>query len=65
MIFIQADLNRDGLLEKDELFGAAVENKLLRSILEESMRAVKKVDKIIENDLEEPFQAWIPMSGNL
>jgi hypothetical protein len=53
------------MLEKDELFVAAVDNKLLRSILEESMRAVKKIDKIIENDLEEPFQAWIPMSGNL
>jgi len=29
------------------------------------MKAVKKVDKIIENDLEEPFQSWVPISGNI
>jgi hypothetical protein len=44
---------------------AAVKSKALRAILEESMKAVKRVDKIIENDLEEPFQAWMPISGSL
>jgi hypothetical protein len=65
MIFEQVDKNKDGFIEKAELYAAAVESKHLRAVLEESMKAVKKVDKIIENDLEEPFQSWVPISGNL
>lgn len=65
IIFDAADINGDGVLSQKELFAAAIENKSLKAILEESMRAVKKVDKIIENDLEEPFQSWVPLSGNL
>lgn len=65
MIFEQVDTNKDGMIEKSELYAAALESKHLRSVLEESMKAVKKVDKIIENDLEEPFQSWVPITGNL
>lgn len=64
-IFIFADKNGDGELDRDELFGAAKVNSTLKNLLEESIKSVKKVDKIIENDLEEHFHTWIPMSSNL
>lgn len=38
---------------------------MLRGLLEESIRNVKRVDQMIENDLEEPFHAWVPISSNL
>ena len=40
-------------------------NALLRGLLEESIRNVKRVDQLIENDLEEPFHCWVPISANL
>ena len=54
-----------GYLEKNKMYWAALNSKEIRMILEESMRAVKKVDRIIENDLEEPYQTWIPISGTM
>ena len=32
--------------------------------MEESIRNVKMIDEIIENDLEEPFHCWVPVSAN-
>ena len=34
-------------------------------MLQENVSAIKRVDKRIENDLEEHFQVWIPMSSNI
>lgn len=65
MIFDEADKMKVGYLEKNKMYWAALNSKEIRMILEESMRAVKKVDRIIENDLEEPYQTWIPISGTM
>lgn len=64
-IFKSNDANGDGLLDREELYEAASKNNVLRNLLEESVKNVKKVDKLIENDLEEPFHCWIPVSANL
>ena len=64
-IFKSNDINGDGLLDREELYEAASKNNVLRNLLEESVKNVKKVDKLIENDLEEPVHCWIPVSANL
>jgi len=64
-IFFELDRKRIGYVKKEVAYKAALANPDLKMILEESIRAVKKVDKIIENDLEEPYQTWIPISGNM
>jgi len=64
-MFDDLDRHRTGFVDKDALLKAALRNKDLKMILEESIKAVKKVDRIIENDLEEPYQTWIPISGNM
>jgi hypothetical protein len=33
-------------------------------LLEESIRNVKSIDRLIENDLQEPFNAYVPASTN-
>jgi Ca2+-binding EF-hand superfamily protein len=65
LIFSEVDKMQMGYIEKEKVYWAAIHNKELRRILEESIRAVKKVDRIIENDLEEPYQTWIPISGTM
>jgi hypothetical protein len=52
-------------LDRDELYTAITKNVTLRGLLEESIRSVKRVDQLIENDLEEPFHSWVPISANL
>ena len=49
------DINGDGELDKDEVLKAAQNNTTLRQLLEETIANVKRIDDIIENDLEEPF----------
>lgn len=64
-IFYDLDRKRLGYVKKEVAYKAALADPDLKMILEESIRAVKKVDRIIENDLEEPYQTWIPISGNM
>lgn len=64
-IFKSSNRNVDGTLSREEIYEAASKNNVLRNLLEESVKNVKKVDKLIENDLEEPFHCWIPVSANL
>ena len=63
-IFIEAERNGDGELNREEVLDAARDNAHLRQLLEESIRNVKMIDEIIENDLEEPFHCWVPVSAN-
>lgn len=65
MIFAEADLDHNWQLEKNELFQYAKKNEALKSIIEESVRSIRKIDKMIENDLDEPFSNWVPLSGSL
>eukprot|EP01017_Pseudomicrothorax_dubius_P016771 TRINITY_DN1897_c0_g1_i5.p2 TRINITY_DN1897_c0_g1~~TRINITY_DN1897_c0_g1_i5.p2 ORF type:complete len:116 (+),score=31.97 TRINITY_DN1897_c0_g1_i5:65-412(+) len=44
---------------------AVRENPTLKNMLEETFKSFQKVDKIIENDLERPFQTWVPLSANM
>ncbi|EGR29033.1 hypothetical protein IMG5_165020 [Ichthyophthirius multifiliis] len=64
-IFKDNDLNKDGLLSKEELLQAATNNIYLLQLLDDSIQNVKKVDQLIENDLEEPFHRCVPISANL
>ena len=63
-IFDECDTNGDGVLDKLEVLEASKYNIPLRSLLEESIRNVKTIDKIIENDLQEPFNCYVPIASN-
>ena len=43
---------------------AAKNNIVLRQIMEETFSNVKRIDEIIDNDLEEPFHQFVPVSAN-
>lgn len=64
-IFLQADVDRNGTLDKKELLDCAMTNQQLKNIIEESIRSIRRVDKMIENDLEDPYNGWSPMSGGM
>lgn len=57
-------MNGDGVLDRAEVLEASKYNIPLRSLLEESIRNVKQIDRIIENDLQEPFNCYVPISSN-
>lgn len=52
-------------MDKDDLYKATSTDTLLVNLLEESVRNVRRVDELIENDLEEPLHCWAPISANL
>jgi hypothetical protein len=60
----EIDQDGDGELNKEELVKAARNNITLRQILEETFQNVRRIDDIIENDLEEPFHQFVPISAN-
>lgn len=60
-IMRDVDRNGDGELDKDEFMAASQQNYHLRQLLEETIANVRRIDQIIENDLEEPFN---PVSAN-
>lgn len=47
-------------IPKGKFFDIAKEYIQLTNLLQESIRSIRKVDKIIENDVAEHFQTWIP-----
>ncbi|CAD8047041.1 unnamed protein product [Paramecium sonneborni] len=63
-IFIECDQNGDGVLDKEEILEASKTNVTLRQLLQQSINDVKQIDKMIENDLKEPFNEWVPASAN-
>ena len=63
IIFNEADKSRDGKIDKRELYGYALKSQQLQLIVEESIRSIRRIDKIIENDLQEPFNQWAPSMG--
>ena len=64
-LFLEADKNQVGKLEKDVLYKYAVKNSQLQMVVEENIRSIRRIDKLIENDLQEPFQVWAPASSGL
>lgn len=58
-------IDRNGCFPKSEFLRASGRHSKFRNLVEESIKNIEKVDKIIENDLEEHFQTWIPMANNM
>jgi hypothetical protein len=54
-----------GQIDNELLFEGCVGSILLMSTLQENVRMIQRVDQLIENDLEEHFQLWVPMSSNV
>ena len=52
-------------MRKSEFIDKFYSNINYINIIQENVNAIKRVDKRIENDLEEHFQVWIPMSSNV
>ncbi|CAD8197214.1 unnamed protein product [Paramecium octaurelia] len=63
-IFIECDINGDGQLDKQEILEAAKNNFTLRQLLQQGIRDVKQIDNLIDNDLHENFNEWVPASAN-
>ncbi|CAD8072031.1 unnamed protein product [Paramecium sonneborni] len=60
----QVDQDGDGELNKEEILLAASKNPILRRLLEQTISNVRRIDAIIQNDLEEPFHQFVPSSAN-
>ncbi|CAD8187938.1 unnamed protein product [Paramecium octaurelia] len=58
------DSNGDGELDKQEILAAASNNAVLRRLLEQTISNVKRIDTIIQNDLEEPFHQFVPATAH-
>ena len=54
-----------GKVDKKEALNLALKSEELKMLMEDNIRSVRRVDKIIDNDLEEPFHNLIPISGAL
>jgi hypothetical protein len=50
---------------KETFLHLAKRNAILNQLIRGSINNVKKVDKIIEDDLVQPYSFWIPVSKNL
>ena len=61
----ECDIDKNGYFHKDEFTEVILENKDFRSMLVDSINNIRKVDKMIENDLAEHFQTWIPLTNNM
>lgn len=59
------DVDMEGYFSKYEFLKAAENSYSFINLVEESIKNVRKVDKMIEHDLEEHFQTWIPMTNNM
>jgi hypothetical protein len=64
-MFINADLDGDGCLNKEEIEIACKNQISLKALINHSVTQVKDVDQIITDDLEEQFHTFIPISASL
>lgn len=54
-----------GRIQKETFADALLGHVILMATIQENVRQIQRVDKMIENDLEEHFQVWVPMSSNI
>lgn len=64
-IFQRSQLNQRGCMDKKAFVSEYFRHAGLFTSVKENLKAIKSVDKRIENDLEEHFQVWIPISSNI
>lgn len=57
--------DEEGYFDKREFYELAICHARFRNLLQANIKWIKKVDKLIENDLEEHFQTWVPLSNNV
>lgn len=62
-IFREADRNNDGELDFEELSLVVLENPKLRIMLEDTFNQFEKANRMIDNELSRPHQAWVPIGG--
>jgi hypothetical protein len=52
-------------MDKEELYIKIINDQKVKFIMLESFNTIKNIDKVIENDLQEPYCSYIPVSANL
>lgn len=57
--------NPAGYFSKQEFLQESREHAAFNNLIDESIKKIKKVDKLVENDLEEKFNTWIPLANNM
>jgi hypothetical protein len=57
--------NTRGYFNKHYFLIASRDHMGFRNLLDESIKNIKKVDKLVENDLEENFNSWIPLANDI
>jgi Ca2+-binding EF-hand superfamily protein len=63
-IVLEQPVDRDGYFSKKIFLENFQHNLNVKNLLMDCVSSIKKVDKMIENDLEEHFQTWIPTTNN-
>lgn len=61
----QIKTNPRGYFNKNHFLQASVDHIQFRNLLDESIKNIRKVDKLVENDLDEHFNSWIPMANDM
>ena len=61
---MEQPVDRDGYFSKKIFLENFQHNLNVKNLLMDCVSSIKKVDKMIENDLEEHFQTWIPTTNN-
>lgn len=57
--------NSSGYFNKHEFQRESREHAAFYNLIDESIKKIRKVDKLVENDLEEKFNTWIPLANNM
>ena len=57
--------NSRGYFNKNHFLLASRVHIQFRNLFDESINNIIKVDKLVENDLEENFNSWIPMANDM
>ena len=52
-------------IDNETFAEGCLQHMILMATIQENVRQIQIVDKMIENDLEEHFQVWVPMSSNM
>lgn len=52
-----------GKFRKDHFLQGYKEHIQMYNLIGESIKNIRKVDKLIENDIEQNFKTWIPMTN--
>lgn len=64
-VYLRIPSDEEGFFLAEDFEREALEHVYLMITLQENISCIRRIDKQIENDLEEHFQVWVPLSNNI